>query len=131
MPRYPAIARIVMLGGLLAWVVAACGPGHQGASASPPAMSTEASEWCGSPDNRTAVAFEMDLLRIAEPAPGWLDSRIRAAGYRPLGSGGTSWAVAVVASPGILDEFRQIDQAAFAAACEDAFLRAHPASSSG
>jgi hypothetical protein len=123
-----AILARLLIGGWAAVSLATCSPA--GPSGSPsPTVTAAILDWCfggTTTGNRTAVAAEMDLMRIQEPSPGWLQSRVEAAGYRALSSAPIPWALANTVVPDILDQLRSVDPVTVASACTRAYERSHP-----
>ena len=124
----PILAKL-LIGGWAAVSLATCSPAEPSGSPSP-TVTAAMLVWCfggtTTAGNRTAVAAEMDLMRIQEPSPGWLQSRVEAAGYRPLSSAPIPWALANTVVPDVLDQLRSVDPVTVASACTRAYERSHP-----
>jgi hypothetical protein len=113
--------RLLACGSLTAFVitVSAC------AAQSESSLSPDERVWCTDRSNAsvnvTAVAFEMDRLKVPEPSPGYLRARLQSRGYTTLGDSTPSWALAALGDPELIDEVATDQPAAYRQACRAAY----------
>jgi hypothetical protein len=71
--------------------------------------------------NIYAVAYAMDRLDIPEPSPGYLRARMEGRGYRPLGDRPSSWTLAALGDPELIDDVATTRPTEYQKACRAAY----------